>query len=133
MQQAMQQWAQQQGGAFGNRGQGAGGKAPIAPTPSGTQMVKSPTQLGQGDIIARQFIDGPVFVGESHAQMRKVAGAISEGYDEAQSDEQVPPKYWEAHMHYFGELKQRVEAVQRSDNGEAAESAPAEIDSDSGE
>ena len=127
MQQAMQMW--QRGGAFGGRGQGQGGTAPISPTPTGTRLVHSPSQTTPGDIIARQFIDGPVIVGESKAKHTAVAAAISEGYDEAQSDEQVPPKYWEAHMHYFGELKKRVQATSRdSEDGgdETDEPAPAE-------
>ncbi len=121
MQQAMQSWRQGQGGAFGNRGQGAGGKAPISPTPTGTKLVHSPSQSTPGDIIARQFIDGPVIVGESKAQLRAVAEAVGEGFDEAQSDQQVPPKYWEAHMHYFGELKKRVEATRKTVEDEGAE------------
>ena len=121
MQQAMQMWQQGQRGAFGNRGQGAGGKAPISPTPTGTKLVQSPSQSTPGDIIARQFIDGPVIVGESSAKLRAVAKAVGEGFDEAQSDQQVPPKYWEAHMHYFGELKKRVEATRKSAEDEGDE------------
>ncbi len=119
MQQAMQMWSQ--GGAFGNRGYGAGGKAPISPTPTGTKLVHSPSQSTPGDIIARQFIDGPVIVGESKAKLRAIAEAVDEGFDEAQSDQQVPPKYWEAHMHYFGELKKRVEATRKSAEDEGDE------------
>jgi hypothetical protein len=112
LQQAMQAWRQGgAGGAFGNRGQGQGGKAPIAPTPTAGTSVKSPTKNTGGDIIAREFIDGPVTVGESRAQLQAVAEAVTEGYDEAQADEQIPPRYWEAHLHYFGELKKRVEAA----------------------
>jgi hypothetical protein len=85
MQQAMQWWLQR-GGAFGQRGQGAGGEAPIAPTPTGRNIVKAPTKTGQGDIIARQFIDGPNVVGESRAELRQVSVAVSEGFDER------PPK-----------------------------------------
>ncbi len=111
LQQAMQAWAQGRGGAFGNRGQGQGGKAPIAPTPTAGTSVKSPTKNTGGDVIAREFIDGPVTVGESQAQLKAVSEAVNQGFDEAQADEQIPPRYWEAHMHYFGELKKRVEAV----------------------
>jgi hypothetical protein len=124
MQQAMQWWTQ--GGAFGQRGQGAGGEAPIAPTPTGRKIVKAPTKTTQGDIIARQFIDGPNVVGESEAQLRQVSVAVSEGYDEAQSEEQIPPKYRDAHKHYFGEWKKLVEAVQRTiDEKEEGEGAGA--------
>jgi len=127
MQQAMQMWQQdQQGGPFGQRGQGEGGTAPISPTPTGTRLVHSPSQTTPGDIIARQFIDGPVIVGESKVKHSAVAAAISEGYDEAQGDEQVPPKYWEAHMHYFGELKKRVQATSKDSNDATDEPEPAE-------
>jgi hypothetical protein len=134
MQQAMQ-WMLKQGGAFGQRGQGAGGKAPIAPTPTGQKIVKAPSKTGQGDIIARQFIDGPNVVGESSAQLRQVSVAVSEGYDEAQSEEQIPPKYVEAHKHYFGELKKRVEAVEKTVDEDAGDqpSAPAEESEESEE
>ena len=125
MQQAMKLWKQCQGGAFGNRGQGAGGKAPISPTPTGMKLVHSPSQTTPGDIIARQFIDGPVIVGESKATLKAVAAVVSEGFDEAQGDDLVPPKYREAHMHYFGELKKRIEAKQQSTaDGESSEDPP---------
>jgi hypothetical protein len=108
MQQAMQ-WMLKQGGAFGQR--------------------------GQGDIIARQFIDGPNVVGESSAKLRQVSVAVSEGYDEAQAEEQIPPKYVDAHKHYFGELKKRVEAVEKTVDEDAGEetSAPVEESEESGE
>jgi hypothetical protein len=54
-----------------------------------------------------------------------VSVAVSEGYDEAQSEEQIPPKYVEAHKHYFGELKKRVEAVEITVD-EGADQEPSE-------
>jgi hypothetical protein len=127
MQQAMQWWLQQ-GGAFGQQGRGAGGKAPISPTPTGKSIVKAPSKTGQGDIIARQFIDGPNVVGESQVQLKQVSVAVSEGYEEAQSEELIPPQYRDAHKHYFGEWKKLVEAVQREIDEDAGEesSEPAE-------
>jgi hypothetical protein len=131
---ALQWWQQQQGGAFGGPGQGRGGKAPIAPTPTGTQIVKSPTKTGEGDIIAREFFDGPNVVGESKVQLKQVAAVVDEGYDEAQNEDVVPPPYQDAHKHYFGELKKAVEAQQRAveesaeEGAEEAPPAPAEDD-----
>ena len=117
MQQALQEWMQnRRGGAFGRRGQGAGGEAPITPTPTGTRIVKSPTKTTAGDIIARQLVDGPQFVGESQAKLRQVARAVEQGYDEAQSEDQLPRKYWEAHKHYFGELKKLIEVVKENES-----------------
>ncbi len=133
MQQAMQQWMQQQGGAFGNRGQGRGGKAPMSPTPTGTKIVQSPSKRSPGDIIARQFIDGPLVKGESQAEFRQVASAVADGFDEAQADEQIPPKYRDAHMHYFGELEKRVDAVQRPDDAPSTEPAGDDTAEDDGE
>ncbi|MHC4414810.1 MAG: hypothetical protein ACYS0G_05955 [Planctomycetota bacterium] len=126
MQQAIQQWMQSRGGAFGDRGHGAGGEAPINPTPTGHRIVKSPTKTTQGDIIARQFVEGPQFVGESTAKLEQVATAVNQGFDEAQGDEQLPRKYWEAHMHYFGELKKLVEVVQEEESDEPADPAPSD-------
>lgn len=117
MNQAMQQWMNGRGGAFGNRGQGAGGQAPITRTPTGRKVVKSPTKTTEGDIIARQFVDGPQIVGESKAAMRQVAEVVNRGYDEATVEEQLPRKYHEPHMHYFGELKRLVETVEIEDGG----------------
>ncbi len=123
MAQAMDQWLQGRG-AFGGPGQGAGGEAPITPTPTGTKTVKSPTQTTAGDIIARQFIDGPQIVGESRAQIRQVAGAVNEGYEESLDEDQLPRKYHEAHLHYFGELKKLVEAVEQKAAGDKPAEAP---------
>ena len=54
--------------------------------------------------------------------MREVAGAVNRGYEEAVGEDQLPRKYHEAHMHYFGELKKLVEAVEEkgADSDEAA-------------
>jgi hypothetical protein len=126
---ALQWWQQNQGGAFGGPGQGQGGKAPIAPTPTGTKIVKTPTKTGEGDIIAREFFDGQNVVGESTVQLKQVAAAVAEGYDEAQNEDVVPPPYQDAHKHYFGELKKVVEAQERAveENAEeGADEAPAE-------
>ncbi len=112
MQQAMQQWMLKRGGAFGGPGQGAGGKAPRAPTPTKMNLEKANTKTLPGDIIARQFIEGPQMVGESTALMQDVAEVMREGYDAAQAEEQIPPRYRDAHQHYFGELKNRVPFAQ---------------------
>ena len=126
MQQALQQWLKSQGGAFGQRGQGAGGRAPIMPTPSRTSPDKAPSKTVPGDIIARQFIEGPQFVGESKGQLRQVAAAIEEGYDEALGEDQLPRKYHEPHKHYFGELKKRVDVVEKASDDESADAPPAD-------
>ena len=66
-----------------------------------------------------------MIVGESNAQIKAIAAVVSEGFDEAQADDQVPPKYWEAQMHYFGELKKRIEATEKSTaDSESPEDSP---------
>ncbi len=117
------QQALRQGGAFGNRGQGQGGKAPISPTPTGTKTVKADGKVLPGDVIAREFFEGQQITGESTVKLRQVLAALAEGYDEAQSDEQLPRKYHDTHKHYFGEyqneLRKRAEPA-----GESGPPAP---------
>ncbi len=108
MQAALQQWMNSQGGAFGNPGRGAGGKAPIAPTPTRTRIVQAPIKTTEGDIIARQLIDGPQFVGESRKPVSEVVAEVVEGYDEAVIEGKLPRKYHDAHKHYFGELPELI-------------------------
>ncbi len=114
MEAALQQWMNAQGGAFGNPGRGAGGKAPIAPTPTRTRIVQAPIKTTEGDIIARQLIDGPQFVGESRKPVSEVVAEVVEGYDEALIDDQLPRKYHDAHKHYFGELDKRTTPTESS-------------------
>lgn len=132
MQQAMQQW--QQGGAFGNRGQGAGGKAPRARTPAGFKNVKAPVKTTEGDIIARQLVEGPQRVGESTQPITQVAlREISDGYDDATIEDELPRKYEEPMKHYFGELEKQVQAQHVESLTPDAENAPAEPSEESPE
>ncbi len=133
MQGALQQWMKSRGGAFGGPGQGAGGQAPISPTPTRMQLTKAPTKTTPGDIIARQFIEGPQVVGESKAGLRQVAAAVAQGFDEALGEDQLPRKYHEAHIHYFGELKKRVEVVQPAGGDETDTAAPTDEETESGD
>ncbi|MHC4948818.1 MAG: hypothetical protein ACYTG1_11235 [Planctomycetota bacterium] len=111
--------AMKPGGAFGQRGQGAGGKAPIAPTPTRTKLVKEKTKLDPtGEIIARQLFEGPQVRGESKAALREVAAAVREGYDEALNEEQLPRRYHDPQLHYFGELQKLTEAIEAETGGE---------------
>ena len=114
MEAALQQWMNAQGGAFGKAGRGAGGKAPIAPTPTRTRIVQAPIKTTEGDIIARQLIDGPQFVGESKRPVSEVVAEVVEGYDEAVIEGKLPRKYHDAHKHYFGELDARITPTESS-------------------
>ncbi len=111
--QNMQQLAQGQGGAFGNRAQGGGGQAPKAATPFSTKLEKVDSKLQQGDIIGRQLVQGPLVVGESHAKLQQVAALIENTYEEALNEEQLPPKYHDINQVYFGELQKLTQAKAR--------------------
>ncbi|MCZ6836434.1 MAG: hypothetical protein O7G85_11725 [Planctomycetota bacterium] len=114
--------AMKPGGAFGGRGRGMGGKAPLAPTPTGTSQKKANVKTQDGDIIARMLFDGPVTVGESKVQLKQVAAEATEGFDEALSEDQLPRRYHETQKHYFGELKKLTEGRQVEDEEEATSS-----------
>ena len=107
--------AMMSGGAFGNRGQGRGGKAPIAPTPTGYKQIKANIKTTEGDIIARMLFDGPQVVGESKAKFKQVAAEATEGFDEALAEDQLPRRYHDTQKHYFGELKKLTEASETED------------------
>lgn len=132
MQKALQQW--RQGGAFGPNGRGAGGKAPIAPTPSGTKTVKAPVKTTEGEIIFRTLVDGPQRVGESTKQITQVAlHEISDAYDQAVDEDELPRKYDDAMLHYFGEVERQVQARQvEARASESAGDEPTGETSDSG-
>ena len=128
LQQAMQQW--RRGGAFGNRGQGAGGIAPIKRTPSGTKIEQARTKTSSGDIIARWLVDGPQVTGQSQAQLKQVSAAVAEGYEEGLTEDELPRRYHEPQKHYFGELKKFVEAIEQNTEESAVSPPPDETDSD---
>jgi hypothetical protein len=110
------------GGAFGKRGQGAGGRAPLAPTPYGNRKVKANIKTdAETDIIARMLIEGPQIVGESRKPARQMIAELIESFDDAQAEENLPRKYNEAIMHYFGELRELTEAMEPAAAGPAEE------------
>ena len=121
MQQALQQWLQ--GGGMGNWGQGAGGKAPIAPTPTGSKMTKADAPIVPGEVIAQTLIDGVPIKGEAKAKLKQVIDTGAEGYDEAQAEDRLPRAYHEAMKHYFGELQKQVEATKIATSDEGDEEA----------
>jgi hypothetical protein len=136
MEAALQQWMLSQelmgqGGAFGRPGRGAGGRAPRAPTPTGTTIQKAPIKTTEGPIIARQLVEGPQFVGESKQAVQEVVASIVEGYEEALVEEELPRKYHEAQKHYFGELPNLTSAEDAP--AEKADEKPAESEEKSDE
>jgi hypothetical protein len=128
MNQALQQWKQGQG--MGQWGQGSGGRAPLAPTPTGFKMQKANIKTVEGEIIARTLFEGEVTVGRSTKSRSEVIAEVVEGFAEAQPDETIPRIYKEAQQHYFGELERQAEVVERADESTeaAAEDEPASED-----
>lgn len=115
--------AMKPGGAFGGRGQGAGGKAPIAPTPTGTKETKADVNTVEGDIIAKTLFEGQQVRGESKAKLVAVVEQARQGFDEGQQDEATHRKYQEAQQHYFGELEKLTKALM--EEAKAADKKPA--------
>jgi hypothetical protein len=111
-----------QGMGMGQRGQGRGGKAPIAPTPTGTKETKADVNTVEGDIIAKTLFEGQQVRGESKAKLVAVVEEARQGFDEGQQDEATHRKYQEAQQHYFGELEKLTKAM--SDDAKAAEKKP---------
>lgn len=120
MNQAMQQWMQCNGGMGQNRGQGQGGKAPIAPTPTGTKVEQAKVNTVEGDIIARQLFEGPQIRGDSKVKLVKVIEEARKGFDEGQTEEQIHIKYRDPQMHYFGELEKITKAKEAAATDKAA-------------
>jgi tetratricopeptide (TPR) repeat protein len=123
MNQAMQQWMQCNGG-MGNRGQGQGGKAPIAPTPTGTKVEQAKVNTVEGDIIARQLFEGPQIRGDSKVKLVKVIEEARKGFDEGQTEEQIHIKYRDPQMHYFGELEKITKAKEAAAEEKSPEATP---------
>jgi hypothetical protein len=124
---AMQQQDQpdNMGNGMGERGQGRGGKAPKAPTPTGTVREKANIKTMQGDIIGKTLFDGPQTRGESKAKIAKAVQEERAGFDEALEEDELLRKYHEAQKHYFGELQKLTEATATQTKDASATDAPA--------
>ena len=97
---------------MGGPGIGAGGKAPIAPTPTATKIEQAKINTVGGDIIARQLFEGEQIRGDSKVKLTKVVEEARKGFDEGLTEDQVHVKYREAFQHYFGELEKLTQAIQ---------------------
>lgn len=113
------------GMGMGNRGRGAGGKAPISPTPSGSKVEKANIKTVEGDVIAKQLFEGPQIRGESKAKLLTVVAEASKGFEEGLDEDQLPRQYHEAHQHYFGELEKLTKAIEGDAEAKSADK-PAE-------
>lgn len=105
------------GGRGGREGGTQGGAIAEGPRGDGTDAVAAEvdgkkSQMGskRKGVIARQLVDAPPVVGESRAKLREIAHDIERGYEEGTEDDPVPPHLRDLHKHYFGDLKQRIDA-----------------------
>lgn len=98
-----------EGPGMGGRGRGRGGVAPRAETPTGTEIVREAGEIGAGDVIAREFFEGPLDVGEARIPLERIERRL-EAADPAAAtgDDPVPPHLRDAHRHYFGSLRRMV-------------------------
>ncbi len=111
---AMQQWMQQmqqgngRGGAFGKRGQGAGGRAPRLASQGSLTPDQVKVQMKNGPIIGERFIDSEGFIpGESNVELtRAIETQISRAIEDLQEN-RIPVRSQDAVKHYFGEVKKQ--------------------------
>ncbi|MFK7961326.1 MAG: hypothetical protein AB8G96_12475 [Phycisphaerales bacterium] len=111
-----QNGGQQGSGALRNDVQAAPGK---------TVMQKEEVPMMEGEVIARMLVDGEPITGEAKARIRDVVRAQSSGFDEAIDESPLPRRYHDAVKHYFGQLEERVQAVETSEAAPAPAPAPA--------
>lgn len=96
-------------GGIGSGGP-AGALGPERKTSVGLKEERAHGVQDGADVVAREFIEGSSIVGESRAVMRRIeANAAALAEDDAHEDP-IPPHLREAHKHYFGELKKKIDA-----------------------
>lgn len=88
------------------------------------QAQRTPTQLGQGPIVAERLVYGNLVRGESVAQFSSAVQAASTGVAEAIEDNVVPIEWQESLQAYFGRLQKRAEVVQGTAPAKPAEAKP---------
>lgn len=99
----------QKEGNTGGRGIGAGGNREMKQTAFGTKIQQQRGKRGDGDVIARQLVEGQSPVGESRVALQAVADKIASGVDKGTEDEPVPAHLRAVHQKYFGELQRKLE------------------------
>jgi hypothetical protein len=117
------------GKGMGKWGAGSGGNAPISPTPSATVMERENVEVRQGDIIARQLVEGEQVVGEAKQRLKEISSTISQGFEEGVSDDPIPPHLREVHKRYFGEVQKRIEAKTREPSSPSKKKSASESSS----
>jgi hypothetical protein len=96
-------------GNTGRRGIGAGGNREMKQTAYGTKIQQQRGKRGEGDVIARQLVEGQSPVGESRVALQAVADKIATGVDRGTEDEPVPAHLRAVHQKYFGDLQRKLE------------------------
>lgn len=110
----------QKQGWQGGRGRASGGSgAQWMPTPTGTKIQKEKVQSSQGEIIAKQLIEGKTVAGQSNVQVENVITEIARSMESGVTEDQVPKALEDLHKNYFGTLKRKLEA-QRDPNAHGA-------------
>lgn len=126
MQQFFRQQQQQIGQPSGGMGQkgnpGAGGEISVQKTASRTKVEQSPTKTQAAPIVAKVLFQGEQIKGDSVAKFKNVQGIILDSWEQALYDESIPRPLHEQQKHYFGQLEERVKAINRTaeDGGESA-------------
>jgi hypothetical protein len=98
-----------EGPGMGGRGRGRGGEPPRMETPTGSEVVREAGEIGPGDVIAREFFEGPLDVGEARIPLERIERRLDAADPAAATgDDPVPPHLRDAHRHYFGSLRSLV-------------------------
>lgn len=111
------------GPGMGGRGRGRGGVAPRAETPTGTEIVREEGEILPGDVIAREFFEGPLDVGEARIPLERLERRLDASDPSAATgDDPIPPHLRDAHRHYFGSLRRQL--VESAGGGTEASPSP---------
>jgi hypothetical protein len=100
----------QKEGNSGGRAQAAGGNREIKKTAFGTKEHQQKGARGEGDIIARQLVQGESPVGENLVKLEAVATRIATSAEKGSEDDPIPPHLQEVSKQYFGKLNKVMEA-----------------------
>ncbi len=88
----------------GGRGVAGGGNRDIKQTAYGLKNQHQKGARGEGDIIARQLVEGESPVGESLVKLEQVASKIATSAERGSEDDPIPPHLQEVSKAYFGKM-----------------------------
>lgn len=93
----------------GGRGVASGGNRTMRETQTGIKRQNTKGKRGDGDVIARQLVEGQSPVGESRVALQAVAERIATGADHGTDEEPVPAHLRTVHQKYFGDMQRTLE------------------------